>query len=66
MTGQHSHPSECGLLEAEVALNLHKITLGTNKIRVWGVLMEPPPCLLFLAFVSSCGHCKTVTLQRGI
>lgn len=29
--GQHFHPSESDLSEAEVALSLHKITLGINK-----------------------------------
>lgn len=29
--GQHFHPSESDLSEAEVALSFHKITLGINK-----------------------------------
>ena len=58
MIGQHFHPSEFDLSEAEVALNLHKVTLGTNKTRVWGVITVPLNCLLFPDFVSSCGHCK--------
>ena len=41
MTGQHFHPSEFDLWEAEVALNLHKVTLGTNKTGVWGVIIVP-------------------------
>lgn len=39
MTGQHFHPSQSDLSEVEVALSLRKITLGTNKARVWGVII---------------------------
>lgn len=41
MTSQHFHPSEFDLSEAEVALNLHKVTLGTNKTGVCGVIIVP-------------------------
>lgn len=37
--GQHFHPRESDLSEAEVALSLHKIILGTNKNLAWGVLI---------------------------
>lgn len=66
MTGQHFHPSEFDLSEAEVALNLHKVTLGTNKTRVWGVIPVPLiACCSQLLFLHV-DIANTATLQRGL
>ena len=62
MTGQHFHPSESDLSEAEVALSLHKITLRTNKTQVWGVVIV---CSSSLALLNA-GTANTATLPSGI